>query len=77
MDKISVVIRRDTGAIEITPELVEQALNFYFGADASVTVFYAVEQKRAPDVCRATGGDHVWVEAADYGEVCGPCGTRR
>ena len=39
MDKIIVVIRRDTGAIEVTPELVEAALNFYFGIDASVTVF--------------------------------------
>jgi len=44
MNKITVVIRRDTGAIEITPELIEEALNFYFGTDASVTVFYAAQQ---------------------------------
>lgn len=49
MDTIKVVIRKDTGAIEITPELVEQALNFYFGMGASVTVFAAVEQPRALD----------------------------
>lgn len=41
MDIIKVVIRKDTGAIEITPELIEQALNYYFGMDASVTVFHA------------------------------------
>lgn len=55
MDKISVVIKRDTGAIEITPELVERALNFYFGADASVTVFYAVEQSAHPTPCPECG----------------------
>jgi len=36
----------------------------------------AAEQPLAVDVCRATGGEHVWVTAADYGEVCGSCGTR-
>lgn len=56
MNKISVVIRRDTGAIEITPELVEQALNFYFGVDASFTVFEAAEQPLAPDALRCSCG---------------------
>lgn len=36
----------------------------------------SAEQPLAVDVCRATGGEHVWVTAADYGEVCGSCGTR-
>lgn len=57
MDTIKVVIRKDTGAIEITPELVEQALNFYFGMDASVTVFAAVEQNMHPTVLCTCGAD--------------------
>jgi len=55
MDTIKVVIRKDTGAIEITPELVEQALNFYFGMDASVTVFAAVEHH-----AHADGAKRAW-----------------
>jgi len=47
MKNVSVVIRQDTGAKEITPELVEEALIFYLGADASVTVFYAAKEDSA------------------------------
>ena len=39
--------------------------------------YRSFQQNVQADVCRATGGKHVWVTAVDYGEVCGPCGTRR
>lgn len=36
----------------------------------------SAQQPLAVDVCRATASEHVWVTAADYGEVCASCGTR-
>ena len=50
--RTSVVIRRDTGTIEITPKLIEEALNYYLDTtDTQVTVFAAAQQSAQADVC--------------------------
>lgn len=43
MQKITVVIRVDAGAVVITPEIVESALNTYLAENGNVTVFQAAQ----------------------------------
>ena len=45
--------------------------------DIEYTISPAPNTGLHADVCRATGKEHRWVKAVDFGEVCGPCGTRR
>ncbi|RPI95543.1 MAG: hypothetical protein EHM40_03015 [Chloroflexi bacterium] len=44
MQSVSLVVRVDAGAVNITPELVEEAINFYIGSDGAVSVFHAAQQ---------------------------------
>ena len=48
MQKITVVIRVDAGAVIITPEIVESALNTYLAENGNVTVFHAAQQSVQP-----------------------------
>lgn len=68
-NELVVKCQYDTGGMSIT----EFQKSLIVWADGWVR---AAEQPLAVDVCRATDGEHVWITAADYGEVCASCGTR-
>ena len=77
MQKITVVIRVDAGAVIITPEIVESALNTYLAENGNVTVFQAAQHSVQSDECPHCHAKPAYTDQQTYPDICSECGTRR
>ena len=72
-----IVVEVDGAKVRYPLEIVRKRINSLLQDLETWREYERLLTPRVPDVCRATDGEHVWVTAADYGEVCAPCGIRR